>query len=108
MRVDDDIDLFCSIIAGMTTMMGRFKDCEPKDVRVCQCYSRPGLSPAFICWIIFLLPNYMFFHCFSAFSQILALASLAMALLPFGYQKSVAGPREGLTTTIGFQARLSL
>jgi hypothetical protein len=45
---------------------------------------------------------------FLSIFQILALASLAMALLPFGYQKSVAGPREGITTTLGFQARLSL
>jgi hypothetical protein len=36
-----------SIIAGMTTMMGRFKDCEPKDVRAWQWCSRPGCHPHF-------------------------------------------------------------
>lgn len=35
--------------------------------------------------------------------QILALASLAMALLPIGYHRSMPFAREGITTTIGFQ-----
>jgi hypothetical protein len=41
------------------------------------------------------------------FVQILALASLAMALLPIGYHRSMPFAREGITTTIGFQVILA-
>jgi hypothetical protein len=40
--------------------------------------------------------------------QILALASLAMALIPIGYYRSKPFAREGITTTIGFQVILAV
>jgi hypothetical protein len=68
-------------------MVHAFGTCNSNDVRAAPIASLLWVAFGFI-WCVF---------------QVFALVSLALALLPVGYLKSMPLAKEGLTSTVGFQ-----